>query len=81
MQSTDADMTALLQALLLPFVMGLIYAVVVFIVARKRNINPWGWTLATAIPVAGLIVAAVFFLTTLLSMLDRLNKLEQRETF
>lgn len=57
-------------------VLGLIYAAVVFVVARKRHINPWGWTIAAAVPVIGLIVAAVFWLLTLFSILDRLNRLE-----
>jgi ATP/ADP translocase len=57
-------------------ILGLLYAVVVFIVARKRKINPWGWTIATLVPFIGLLVSAVFFLVTLLSILDRLDTLE-----
>ena len=58
-------------------VLGVVYAIVVFIVARKRGINPWIWTIATLIPVIGFIVSGVFFLLTFLSMLDRLNALER----
>ena len=57
-------------------IFSLIYAVIVFIVARKRRINPWGWTIGTMIPLFGLIISGVFFVTTLLSILDRLNALE-----
>ncbi|WP_340646716.1 hypothetical protein [Phenylobacterium sp.] len=57
-------------------ILGILYAIVVFLVARKRRINPWGWTIATLIPIIGLVVAAVFFCVTLLSILDRLNGLE-----
>lgn len=59
-------------------VLGVIYAAIVFVVARKRGVNPWGWTIATLVPLIGLLVSAVFFLTTLLSILDRLNILESR---
>src|SRR5215471_17059614 len=59
-------------------ILGLVYAAVVFVVARKRKINPWGWTIATLVPFIGLLVAAVFFLLTLLSILDRLDTLEAR---
>jgi tetratricopeptide (TPR) repeat protein len=57
---------------------SLFYAVVVFVVARKRKINPWGWTIAALVPFIGFVVAAVFFLVTLLSILDHLNRLEAR---
>lgn len=56
--------------------LGIIYAIVVFIIAGKRKANRWGWTIATLVPVLGLLVAATFFLLTLLSILDRLNALE-----
>jgi hypothetical protein len=59
-------------------VLGLVYAVVVFVIAQKRKINPWGWTIATLVPLLGLLVAAVFFIVTLLSILDRLDTLEAR---
>jgi ATP/ADP translocase len=71
-------MDDLLLQLLPSLVIGFIYAVLVFIVARKRRVNPWGWTIATLIPVVGLLVSAVFFFLTFLSVLDRLNALEGR---
>jgi hypothetical protein len=58
-------------------VLGLIYAAIVFIVARKRGVNPWVWTIATLLPGVGLIVSGIFFLLTFFSVLDRLNALEQ----
>jgi uncharacterized membrane protein len=57
---------------------GWIYAVIVFIVARKRRINPWGWTIGTLVPAFGVIVGAVFMLMSFLSVFDRLNALEGR---
>ncbi|MCR5878105.1 hypothetical protein [Phenylobacterium sp. J367] len=56
--------------------LGLIYAVIVFVIARKRGVNPWPWTIATLVPAIGLIVAGVFYLLSFLSVLDRLNALE-----
>jgi hypothetical protein len=62
------------------FLLGLFYAAVVYVVARKRKINPWGWTIATLIPGIGLIASGIFFLLTFLSILDRLNVLERTST-
>jgi hypothetical protein len=57
-------------------VLGLLVAVVVYAIARRRRVRPWGWTLATLIPVLGLVVAGVFLVRSLLSILDRLEALE-----
>ena len=72
-----------LQLLPILIVSG-IYAVVVYVVADKRRVNPWPWTIGTLVPFFGLIVAAVFMLLSFLSILDRLNALESQarvETF
>ncbi len=58
--------------------LGLIYAALTFVMARKRRINPWPWTIGALIPFIGIIVSAVFFFTTMLSMLDRPNALEDQ---
>jgi len=70
--------TEIFMQLLPGIILGVVYAVVVFAVARKRKINPWGWTIASLVPFIGLLVSAVFFLVTLFSILDRLDKLEAR---
>ncbi len=57
------------------------YAWIIHLVARRRNLNPVPWMLGTFIPVVGFIVAGVFFVLTLLSILDRLAALEQDRTF
>ena len=62
-------------------ILGVIYAIVVYVIARKRRVNPWPWTIATLIPGLGMLVAAVFYLLSFLSVLDRLNKLENETTF
>ncbi|WP_411286994.1 hypothetical protein [Phenylobacterium sp.] len=59
-------------------ILGVIYAWTVFVIARKRRINPWGWTIASLVPILGLIVAGVFYLMSFLAVLDRLNALEGR---
>lgn len=58
-----------------------VYAIIVFVTARKRPVNPWPWTIGTLVPGVGMIVAAVFWLVTLFSVLDRLKALESRDTF
>jgi hypothetical protein len=62
-------------------VIGVIYAVIVYVIARKRRVNPWPWTIGALIPGIGLLVSAVFYLLTLFSVLDRLNALEDKATF
>ena len=76
----ESPATGILVQLLPLTIFSLIYAVLVFVMARKRRINPWPWTIATAIPFIGLFVFGVFFYVTLLSMLDRLNALEAGTT-
>ena len=53
-----------------------IVVLIVFIVCRKRKINPTAWTLWTAIPIVGVFTSYIFLLVTLFSILDRLNKIE-----
>lgn len=77
MQTSSSDIFIQLVPLI---IVSVIYAVVVFLVARKRKLNPWGWTIGTLVPIIGLFVSAIFFLVTLLSILDRLNSLEERST-
>jgi hypothetical protein len=73
-------MTALVMQLLPLMIFQMIYAVVVFQLCRKQNWNAWLWTIAMLIPVVGMIVFPVIFLTTVLKTLDRLNVLENRTT-
>lgn len=70
-----------LIALVVYVVIGIIYAIVVYIVARKRGVNPWVWAIPTLIPFIGVIVGAIFMLLSFLSVLDRLNVLEKRDAF
>lgn len=72
----DDSTTALIIQILPSLIVGTIYAALVFVVARKRAINPWPWTIGTLIPLFGLFVGAAFFYVTTLSILDRLNVLE-----
>jgi len=58
------------------FIVSVIYAFVVFVIARKRKVNPWPWTIGTLIPGVGIIVAPVFMLLSFISVFDRLNALE-----
>lgn len=57
-------------------IFSVIYAAIVYAIARRRRINPWVWTIATLVPIIGMIVSWVFLLLSFLSVLDRLNALE-----
>ena len=68
-------------ALIVGLPAGLVAAAIVFVLAKKRGIAPWPWTLGSAAPLVGLAVAAIFLLLTVTSILDRLNALERRQVF
>lgn len=78
---SDEDALNVATGLVTYLILGIIYAVLVFIIARKRRVNPWPWTIASLVPILGIIVAAVFYFLSFLSVLDRLNALENRKTF
>ena len=71
--------------LLLVLVVGcfasLVCAVVAYVAARKRQINPWPWVIFILPPFAGLAVFALFGVLSVLSILDRLNQLESEQPF
>lgn len=73
--AADPGVTVVMQ--LLPImIFQIIYAVVVFQLCRKQNWNAFLWTVLTLVPVLGMIVFIVVFLSTMLKTLDRLNAIE-----
>lgn len=64
---------AIIQFIPLTFI-GLLWAAPVYLTAQKRRINPWPWTIACVIPVINVIAIPAFWVTTVMSILDRLNK-------
>lgn len=80
-EAAQAGAVASFAVLFVYVIVGIIYAVVVYFVARKRGVNPWPWAIPTLIPVLGMMIAAIFMILSFLSVLDRLNALENRETF
>ncbi len=72
----DGAQSAIVQFIPI-MIIGLVYAVIVFVVAGKRRQNPWPWTIAAVIPLIGVFVSGLYLLLTFLSVLDRLNALEQ----
>lgn len=64
--------------MLVPYmIIQLLYAIVAFQLCRKQRWNAWLWTIATLVPVVGLIVFVVLFMSSQLKTLDRLNILEK----
>lgn len=84
MQSAgEAPVAGGAEAMILQFlpltILSLIYAFVVYVIARKRGLNPWLWTIGTVVPLVGvIIVGPLFLLLSFLSVFDRLNALETR---
>jgi hypothetical protein len=74
-------MEAALMQFIPLMIIQLVYALVVFLMARKRGVNAWVWTIGSLVPVIGMFVSLVFFILTMLSILDRLNALETKQTF
>lgn len=72
-------MTGIVMQLLPLMIFQIIYAIVAFQICRKQNWNAWLWTIAMLVPVIGMIVFIVIFLTTMLKTLDRLNVLEGKQ--
>ena len=67
--------TAIIMQLVPLMTIQLFYAWLVFVLCRKQHWN-WGWALAALVPLLGIFVFAVVFVTTWFNTLDRLNKLE-----
>ena len=74
MEPTATD--AIIQFIPL-LILQALYAAVVFVVARKRGLNPLVRSLISLVPLIGLIFAGLFVLLSFLSVLDRLNRLEK----
>lgn len=54
-------------------ILGLVWAIPVYKTAQKRSVNPWPWAIGCCIPLVSMIVVPVFWVTTVMSILDRLN--------
>lgn len=59
----------------------LLYVAIVFVLARKRGVGPWLWSIGSLVPGLGLIVAGAFMLISFLTVFDRLNALETHAPF
>lgn len=60
-------------------VIQLVYVFVAVLICRKSNKNPWIWGIAILIPGIGMFSFVVFFVVTILSMLDRIRALEESQ--
>ncbi|RAK57256.1 hypothetical protein [Phenylobacterium deserti] len=68
---------ALVVQLLPLIILSIIYASVVYVIARRRGVSPWPWTIGALVPGLGVfVVTPIFMLLSFLSVLDRLNALE-----
>lgn len=74
---TAPDSVAGLVMQLAPtMILQILYAFFVFKACRKQRWNAWLWTIASLVPLAGIIVTVVLLLSTILRTLDRVNALE-----
>lgn len=68
---------AVFMQLLPSLLMQTIMAVLTFRICRKRGVAPWGWVIATLIPVVGLFVWGFAFVpTSIMHAFDRIRSLE-----
>jgi hypothetical protein len=54
-------------------VLGWIWMIPIYKTCRKRRVNPWPWVVLCAIPLVSEITVTVFWITTVMDILDRLN--------
>ncbi len=52
---------------------GLIWAIPIYRTCLKRGVGPWPWVIACLVPFVNLIAIPVFWVTTIMAILDRLN--------
>lgn len=62
-------------------IIGLIWVIPVYKTCLKRGISPWPWTIACVVPLVNLIAIPVFWVTTIMAILDRLNAEGPAKTF
>ncbi|MBA4011803.1 MAG: hypothetical protein C0481_08060 [Phenylobacterium sp.] len=62
-------------------VIGLIWVVPVYRTCLKRRVTPWPWAIACVLPLVNLIAIPVFWVTTIMAILDRLNAEGPEKTF
>ena len=74
-------MQDLIIQLIPSMIFGILLAIPVFLVARKRRSNPWLWAILSVVPLLGFIAVYVFYTRTFLAILDRLDKLETEKPF
>jgi hypothetical protein len=59
----------------------LVLAIPVFMIARRRKVSAIRWTLLNFVPLIGWIFSIAFYAATVLSILNRLNRLETERSF
>jgi hypothetical protein len=62
-------------------ILELALAVPVFVIARRRKVSAIRWTLLNFIPLVEWVFSIAFYAATVLSILDRLNRLETERSF
>jgi hypothetical protein len=67
------EMTDFLIQLLPATILGWFWLIPVYKTCRKRGVNPWMWMVLCALPVVNMIAITVFWVTTIMDILDRLN--------
>jgi hypothetical protein len=75
-----------LAAMILQFVpitvIGWLWLIPVYKTCRKRGVSPWLWMVLVAVPIVSMIALPVFWITTIMNILDRLNASdEHKEAF
>jgi len=57
-------------------ILELALAVPIFMIAKKRSVNAWLWTVLNFVPLFGWVFSIFFYAATVLSILDRIDRLE-----
>lgn len=57
--------------------LSLIWAWPIFLIAKKQGRNPWLWAILVIIPLVNVVTFSVFWVLTIMTILDRLNAMEK----
>jgi hypothetical protein len=76
-----SELEGMIIQLLPATVLGWIWLIPVYKTCRKRGVSPWLWIALCAVPIVSMVALPVFWVTTIMAILDRLNATEKANRY